>query len=55
MCSHSWQRVNDVRVCLKCGLTTTFDGKIFFDRKIVNYKSKKRKKAVKKWQERKWN
>ena len=46
MCNHIWQRVNDVRVCMRCGLTTTYDGKILFDRKIVSYKPK-RKKAVK--------
>ena len=43
MCSHSWQKINDVFVCTKCGITRTFDGKIIFDRKIVNYKPKKRK------------
>lgn len=46
MCNHLWQKVNDVRVCMKCGLTTTYDGKLLFDKRIVNYKSK-RKKAVK--------
>ena len=44
MCSHNWQKVNDVQVCMRCGLTRTFDGKIIFDRKIANYKSKKSKK-----------
>ena len=31
MCSHKWREINDVRVCIKCGLTITFDGKIIFD------------------------
>lgn len=44
MCPHVWQKVNDVCVCVRCGLTKTHDGKILFDKKIVNYKSKKKKK-----------
>lgn len=48
MCKHEHtRRMNDVKVCLRCGLTLTRDGKIMFDRKIANYKPK-RKKAVKK-------
>lgn len=37
MCNHTWKHVNDVWVCLRCGLTRTCDGKIIFDKKIVNY------------------
>ena len=45
MCTHSnTQKINDVRVCLRCGMTLTNDNKIIFDRKIVNYKPKKKKK-----------
>lgn len=44
MCSHSWYKVNDVTICAKCGVTLTFDGKLLFDRKIVNYKSKRKAK-----------
>ena len=47
MCQHDFKKVNDCLVCCKCGLTTLPNGKIIFDRKIVNYKPKKRKKAVK--------
>lgn len=43
MCPHTWKKLNDVFVCLRCGMTRTNDGKIFFDRKIVNYRPKKRK------------
>ena len=44
-CSHSnTMKLNDVKVCLNCGLMITFDGKVMFDRKIVNYRPKKRKK-----------
>ena len=42
MCSHVWKKVNDVQVCVRCGLTRIADGRILFDRKIVNYKSKKK-------------
>lgn len=45
MCSHAWRKVNDVYVCLRCGLTRTKGGKIMFDKKIVNYKPKKQKKV----------
>lgn len=48
MCSHGWQRVGDVWVCVRCGLTRTNDGKLFFDKKLPNYKSKKQKKRGKK-------
>lgn len=45
MCNHEWQKINSVKVCMNCGMTITPDGKIVFDRKIVNYKPKKRKKV----------
>lgn len=45
MCSHSnTVKMNDVRVCLDCGLTVTHDGHVLFDRKIVNYKRKRKKR-----------
>jgi hypothetical protein len=44
MCSHIWKKVNDVSVCVRCGLTKTFDGRILFDRKLSNYKPKKKKR-----------
>ncbi len=44
MCNHVWRKVNDVLVCTRCGLTRTPDGKILFDRKLPNYKPKKRGK-----------
>ena len=35
MCNHIWKIVNDVRVCLRCGLTINrFDGSVLFDRKL---------------------
>ena len=41
MCLHSnTKKVNDVRVCLDCGMTILPNGKIIFDRKITNYKRK---------------
>lgn len=44
MCGHEWKKVNDIYVCVRCGLTKTYDGRIFFDRKVVDYKQKKRKR-----------
>ena len=35
MCNHIWKMVNDVRICLRCGITINrFDGKVIFDRKL---------------------
>lgn len=47
MCGHQWQKVNDVWVCMRCGLTRTYDGKIMFDRKIVNVRRKQHAKPRK--------
>lgn len=48
MCSHEWKKINDVWVCLRCGITRLPQG-IMFDREIVNYQSsKKAKKARRK-------
>lgn len=45
MCSHTnTHKVNDVKVCLNCGMTVLPNGKIIFDRKITNYNPKKQKK-----------
>jgi hypothetical protein len=43
MCSHIWKKFNEVFVCVRCGLTRVPDGRIIFDRKIANYKPKKRR------------
>lgn len=43
MCGHVWKKYNDTWVCVRCGITKLPDGKIIFDRKLPNYKSKKRK------------
>ncbi len=47
MCSHEWRQINDVSVCTRCGLTRTKSGKIIFDRKLPNYRHKKRGKKKK--------
>lgn len=50
MCNHQWQKVNSLNICVRCGLTKTYDGRILFDRQLPNYKKKRRKtnkKAVK--------
>lgn len=44
MCKHQFIKINDVSVCKFCGLTLSFDGKVMFDRKLPNYKKKRRKK-----------
>lgn len=47
MCSHKMVNVGGVKVCLKCGMTVLSDGSIYFDRKLPNYKSKRRRKDEK--------
>lgn len=37
MCVHKWKKVNEVRVCIRCGLTIPQGGRPFFDKKIVAY------------------
>lgn len=42
MCNHIWKTVNDLRVCLRCGLTVRrVDGEIMFDRKLPVISCKK--------------
>lgn len=43
MCGHSWRRVCDMWVCMRCGMTRLNDGRILLDRKLINMKPKKRK------------
>ena len=43
MCKHEFIKINDVVICKKCGITKTPDGKIIFDRKVINYIPKRRK------------
>jgi len=44
MCNHIWKTVNDVRVCLRCGITMRrLDGKIMFDRKLPDVVKKGQK------------
>lgn len=45
MCKHIWKDVNDVRVCLRCGLTMRkLDGAVIgFDRALPNYLREKGK------------
>lgn len=41
-CGHSWKKINDVAVCVKCGLVMA-NGKVMFDRALPSRKMKKRK------------
>lgn len=36
MCNHKWQKVNDVSVCIKCGVSICNGKKVIFDRKLIN-------------------
>lgn len=48
MCSHKLKKINDFSVCIKCGLTMTYDGKAFFDRDIVKTINRRSGKVDKK-------
>lgn len=42
MCKHEIVKISDCKVCMKCGMTLLDDNKIFFDRKLPNYKPQKK-------------
>lgn len=42
MCNHNIIKTGGCKVCVKCGMTLLNNNKIFFDRKLPNYKSKKK-------------
>lgn len=42
MCRHTWRQINEVKVCIRCGLTLAEGSRPFFDRKIVSYYQKKK-------------
>lgn len=44
MCSHEMIKVNDIKVCKKCGLTILKDGKLFFDKQFVRQMQRKKVK-----------
>lgn len=35
MCRHDWTKLNDVKICRRCGLTVCPDGRAFFDRALL--------------------
>ena len=46
MCGHIWKEVNDIRICLRCGMAVSrIDGAVVFDRKLANIKNRKGMKA----------
>ena len=47
-CPHIWKKVNDVHVCVRCGLTRIDDNQVLFDRKLPNYNRKRVKKNANK-------
>ena len=42
MCNHNFIKINDIKVCIKCGLTRLYNGKIFFDKKIKNFRKEQK-------------
>lgn len=37
-CSHIWVRVNDIKICRKCGLTILPDCRAIFDKNLLKKK-----------------
>ena len=47
-CGHLWRKMNDVRVCMKCGLTVGKDGRVLvFDRRLRDVVTKPEKRIKK--------
>nr|DAD87176.1 MAG TPA: hypothetical protein [Siphoviridae sp. ctM4P7] len=44
MCRHEMIKVNDIKVCKKCGLTVLKDGRLFFDKQFVRQMQRKKVK-----------
>lgn len=47
MCNHKFIKVNDIRVCTKCGVTFTLEGKCVFDRRLIAVLRRKEKRDAK--------
>lgn len=45
MCVHKFKQINDVRVCVQCGLTLPKGGRPFFDKEVVRLYSQKKKRG----------
>lgn len=44
MCRHDIVKINDIKVCRKCGLTICPSGQVFFDRALLLKRVKKHAK-----------
>ena len=42
MCSHDMIRVNDVKICRRCGLTICPNGQVFFDKELFRKRRSKK-------------
>ena len=36
MCKHEMIKINDIKICRKCGLTILPDGRFFYDKQILS-------------------
>ena len=43
MCKHDFIEMNNTKACIKCGMTVLANGKIIFDKELVNYINKGKK------------
>ena len=42
MCRHDMLKMNDVKICRKCGLTVCPNGQVFFDRELFRKRRNKK-------------
>ena len=42
MCNHEVVQISNCKVCIKCGMTLVDNSRIFLDRKLPNYKCKRK-------------
>lgn len=47
MCFHNFKKTNDIKVCVKCGLTITYDGRLFYDKALIKYINTKKRRCKK--------
>lgn len=43
MCTHNIKKINDIKICILCGLTFPTKGRPFFDKPLLKYIRKEEK------------
>lgn len=48
MCNHAWKKIDEFRICVKCGITKLPSGHLYLDRELPNFKRGKKRNGKKK-------